>query len=492
MYNGRLKPFRYSLQVYTEDIADRRSLHSKKTKDMKMNTGKPKPLFLDDTNICMATDLYQLTMVAGYFERGINHKSTFELFVRNLPERRSYLIAAGLEQAIHYLENIRFTAEYLKYLKKLPVFKNVSREFFDCLRDFRFSGDVYAVPEGTVIFANEPIIRVTASMIEAQIIETYLLSIINYQTLIASKASRVVHAADGRGVVDFGTRRAHGPQAGLLAARACFIGGCVGTSNVLAAYELGIPPIGTVAHSWVMAYDDEYESFQDFHKVFPDNTVLLIDTYDTIKGAQLATKIGKKLKGVRLDSGNITILSKRVRKILDDAGLEHVKITASGDLNEYKIVQMLSKGACIDSFGVGTEMVTSKDVPALGGVYKLVEQEKEGRLLPKMKFSKDKATCPSKKQIYRFLNNKGMFRKDIIGLVDEEFDVEELLLPVMKKGKLIYKMPTVLQIQKTAEKNISQLPVKLKDLDCNTEYPVTISKKLKQVRDKTIRSKEKK
>ena len=462
---------------------DRGSLHSKK-KDMKKNTGKPESLFLNNENICMATDLYQLTMIAGYFERGMNHKSTFELFVRNLPERRSYLIAAGLEQAIHYLKNLRFTAEYLKYIKNLPVFKNVSKGFFEYLRNFHFSGDVYAVPEGTVIFANEPIISVTASIIEAQIIETYLLSMINYQTLIASKASRVVYAADGREVIDFGTRRAHGPQAGVLAARACFIGGCVGTSNVLAAYELRIPPIGTIAHSWVMAYDDEYESFQDFHKVFPDNTILLIDTYDTIKGAQLAVKIGKKLKGVRLDSGNITLLSKRVRRILDDAGLEQVKITASGDLNEYKISQMLAKGACIDSFGVGTEMVTSKDIPALGGVYKLVEQEIKGSLMPKMKFSKDKATCPSKKQVYRFLNKRGLFGKDIIGLVDEVFDTEKLLLLVIKQGKLIYKIPTVQQIQKTAKKNISQLPEKFKGLDCKTEYPVNISKRLKRIRDK--------
>ena len=451
---------------------------------MKKNTGKPEPLFLNDANMCISTDLYQLTMVAGYFERGMDHKSTFELFVRNLPERRSYLIAAGLEQAIYYLRNLRFRTEYLKYLKDLPVFKNVSGAFFDYLRNFRFSGDIYAVPEGTVIFANEPIIRVTASMIEAQIIETYLLSMINYQTLIASKASRVVHAADGRGVIDFGTRRAHGPQAGLLAARACFIGGCVGTSNVLAAYELGIPSIGTVAHSWVMAYDDEYESFQDFNKVFPDNTTLLIDTYDTIKGAQLATKIGKELKGVRLDSGNLTSLSRRVRKILDSAGLEQVKITASGDLNEYKISQMLAKGACIDSFGVGTEMVTSKDTPALGGVYKLVEQEKEGCLIPKMKFSKDKETCPSKKQVYRFLNKNGSFKKDIIGLVDEEFDAEGLLVPVMKKGNLLYKIPTVQQIQKSAEKNTAQLPDKFKDLDCKIVYSVNISKKLKRIRDK--------
>jgi len=466
-----------------------RSLHSKK-KDMKKNTGKPESLFLNDTNMCISTDLYQLTMVAGYFERGMNHRSTFELFVRNLPERRSYLIAAGLEQTIHYLRNLVFTSEYLKYLKDLPVFKNVGRAFFNYLRDFRFCGDVYAVPEGTVIFSNEPIIRVTASMIEAQIIETYLLSMINYQTLIASKASRVVHAAGGRGVIDFGTRRAHGPQAGVLAARACFIGGCVGTSNVLAAYELGIPPIGTIAHSWVMAYDDEYESFQDFHKVFPDDTILLIDTYDTIKGAELATKIGKKLKGVRLDSGNITLLSKRVRRILDDAGLEHVKITASGDLNEYKISQMLSKGACIDSFGVGTEMVTSKDIPALGGVYKLVEQEIKGRLIPKMKFSKEKETCPSKKQVYRVRNKKGLFKKDIIGLVDEEFDADELLFPVMKKGKLVCKIPTVQQTQKTAAKNISQLPKKFKDLGSIIEYPVTVSKRLGQVRDRTKKDKD--
>ncbi len=452
-----------------------------------MPSKQPKPLFLNDTNLCLATDLYQLTMIAGYFECGKNHKSTFELFVRNLPEKRTYLIAAGLEQAIYYLRKLRFTDEYLKYLRDLPVFKGVSRGFFDHLRNFRFSGDVYAVPEGTVIFTNEPIIRITAPLIEAQIIETYLLSMINYQTLIASKASRVVHAAGGREVTDFGTRRAHGPQAGVLAARACFIGGCAGTSNVLAAYELGILSIGTVAHSWVMAYDDEYESYEDFHKVFPDNTILLIDTYDTITGAELATRIGKKLKGVRLDSGNITLLSKKVRKILDDAGLEHVKITASGDLNEYKISRMLDKGACIDSFGVGTEMVTSKDIPALGGVYKLAEQEKEGRSMPKMKFSKGKSTCPAKKQVYRFLNNKGIFKKDIIGLIDEVFDAKALLLPVMKKGKLLHKIPTVQQIQKTARKNISQLPDRFKALNCKTAYPVAISKKLRQVRDKTIR-----
>ena len=454
----------------------------------KIRTVQPKPLFLNDENACIATDFYQLTMAAGYFDCKRNHTSTFELFVRSLPEHRSYLITAGLEQAIHYLKNLKFTGRYLKYLKNLPIFKNVSKEFFDYLRNLHFSGDLYAVPEGTVVFANEPILRVTAPMIEAQIIETYLLSVINYQTLVATKASRVVHAAKGKDVIDFGTRRAHGPQAGVLAARACFVGGCVGTSNVLAAYELGIPAIGTMAHSWVMAYDDEYESYKDFHKIFPRDTVLLIDTYDNVIGARLATKIGKKLKGVRLDSGNITLLSKKVRKILDDAGLKHAKIVASGDLNEYKISEMLHKGAPVDSFGVGTEMVTSKDAPALGGIYKLVEQEKEGRLIPKMKFSEDKATYPAKKQVYRIYDNNGKFKKDIIGLVDEKFNTEGLLLRVIKNGKVLYKTPTIQEVQKVAKRNVSLLPDRFKRLDCKASYPVTVSERLRRIRDKTKRS----
>ena len=454
---------------------------------MKKPAKQPRPLFLNNENLCIATDLYQLTMAAGYYECKKNHTSTFELFVRTLPENRSYLIAAGLEQVVHYLNNLKFTGEYIKYLKKLPVFKGVSNGFFKYLHNLRFSGDVYAVPEGTIFFANEPVIRVTAPIIESQIIETYLLSMINYQTLIASKAARVVHAAKSRDVIDFGTRRAHGPQAGVLAARACFIGGCVGTSNVLTSYELGIPAIGTVAHSWVMAFDDEYESFKAFHRIFPDNTILLIDTYDTITGAKLAAKIGRKLKGVRLDSGNITLLSKKVRKILDKAGLRRVKLAASGDLNEYKISDMLDKGAPLDSFGVGTEMVTSKDAPALGGVYKLVEQEIDGILTPKMKFSEDKATYPSRKQVYRFFNNNGKFKKDIIGLVDEEFEAEELLIPIIKKGKVLYKTPVIQEIQKTVKRNVSQLPDRFKKLDCKTSYPVAVSRRLRQVRDRVKR-----
>ena len=455
---------------------------------MKDRSTQPKPLFINEENMCIALDLYQLTMAAGYFERGMNHTSTFELFVRKLPENRTYLVAAGLEQVIYYLNNLTFTDEYVEYLKSLPLFKNVSGEFFRYLRSFSFHGDLFAVPEGTVVFANEPILRVTAPAIEAQIIETYLLSMINYQTLIASKASRIVCAAKGREIIDFGSRRAHGPQAGILAARACFIGGCTGTSNVLTAYELGIPSIGTIAHSWIMAYDDEFTSYEDFQRVFPDNTILLIDTYDTIKGAEMAVKIGKRLKGVRLDSGDILLLSKKVRKILDTAGLKQVRITVSGDLNEYKISELLKRRAPIDSFGVGTEMVTSKDSPALNGVYKLVEQEIDGRVMPKMKLSEDKVAYPSKKQVYRFFDKNGRFKKDTVGLADEKYEADALLLPIIRSGKLSYKIQSVQEIQKFAQENISRLPEKFKRLDCGTSYPVLFSKRLREMKERISRN----
>ncbi len=455
---------------------------------MKKHSIQPSSLFINDEKMCIALDLYQLTMAAGYFECKRNHTSTFELFVRKLPQNRSYLIATGLEQVIHYIINLTFTDNYIQYLKNLPIFKSASREFFRYLRNLRFKGDLFAVPEGTIVFENEPILRVTAPAIEAQIIETYLLSTINYQSLVATKASRVVHAAQGKEVIDFGTRRAHSPQAGVWAARASYIGGCVGTSNVLTGYELGIPTIGTIAHSWIMTYDDEYRSFEDFQKVFPDNTILLIDTYDSIKGARLAAKIGKRLKGVRLDSGNISLLSKKVRKILDSAGLKQVKITVSGDLNEYKISELLKKRAPIDSFGVGTEMVTSKDSPALNGVYKLVEQEIDGKLIPKMKFSEDKVTYPSKKQVHRFFDKNRKFKKDIVGLVDEKYDAEALLLPIIKSGKLSYTIPTVQEIQKVTKKNLSQLPEKFKRFDCKTTYPVLFSRRLKQITERINRA----
>ncbi len=436
---------------------------------------EPTSLFLREDSLGIVTDLYQLSMAAGYFEQGMHDIATFEMSVRSLPKNRSYLITAGLEQALHYLTHMRFSAEAIHFLRSLPMFRQVSQNFFDYLRNFRFSGAVHAIPEGTVTFAEEPLLRITAPLIETQIAETYLLSTMNFQTLIATKASRVVYAARGREIIDFGTRRAHGPQAGVLAARASFIGGCKGTSNVFAAYELGIPPIGTIAHSWVMAYKNEQESFYNFHKTFPDNTVLLIDTYDTLTGAKHAAAIGRRLKGVRIDSGDLLALSKEVRGFLDSEGLRHVKIIASGDLNEDRIDDLLKNDAPIDSFGVGTEMVTSKDAPALGGIYKLVEQELKGKPIPKMKFSKDKLTYPCKKQVYRIVDKDGICVKDIIGLENEKIEGIPLLIPVMKNGTICGHLPSVHEIQCTALDNLNHLPEPFKRIKGAETYPVTKS-----------------
>jgi len=444
---------------------------------------KPKSLFLTDDNIAINTDLYQLTMAAAYFENGIHYPATFELFARRLPYKRSYLVAAGLEQAVHYLLNMRFTEESIAYLKSQPPFLNVSEDFFDYLLNFKFTGTVHAVWEGTVFFPDEPIIRVTAPMIQAQIVETYLLAAVNYQTLVATKAARVVHAAQGRVVVDFGTRRAHGTQAGVLAARAAFISGCAGTSNVLAGYELGIPIVGTAAHSFTMTFDSEMEAFEKYHRVFPDATILLIDTYDTLEGAKRAIKIGDKLKGVRLDSGDLAALSKQVRKILDDAGLHHTKIVASSDLNEYKIAEMLSKGAPIDIFGVGTELVTSKDDPTLSGVYKLVEQEREGKIGYKLKLSSKKATYPGKKQVYRRTDESGNYLEDIICRHTERRDDMPLIKPVIENGALCCDVPSIEEIQARALENLSHLKDKYKRLEDADEYPVRKSGELEALRE---------
>ena len=444
----------------------------------------PESLFLSESSLGIVTDLYQLTMAAGYFDNKIRDIATFELSVRQLPENRSYLVVAGIEQSLHYLAQMKFSDDTIKFLKDLPIFSHVSRNFFEYLKNFKFGGDIYAMPEGTIAFAEEPIMRITAPIIEAQIIETYLLSTINFQTLIATKASRIVHAARGRDVIDFGTRRAHGPQAGILAARACFIGGCKGTSNIFAAYKLGIPAMGTIAHSWVMAFENERNAFHKFYKTFPDNTNLLIDTYDTLTGAKHAATIGRKLIGVRIDSGDLVKLSKRVRKILDNKGLRHVKIIASGDLNEERIDYLLRNDASVDSFGVGTEMVTSKDAPALGGVYKLVELEHNNKSIPKMKFSKDKITYPGKKQVYRSFDKDGNFTADVIGLEDENNKGAPLLIQAIKKGKLYYKLPSIHEIQENAINNLSRLPEPFKRLKKAKTYPVTKSNKLESKMNK--------
>ncbi|HHT9153932.1 MAG TPA: nicotinate phosphoribosyltransferase [Candidatus Hypogeohydataceae bacterium YC40] len=445
---------------------------------------EPKSLFINENNLGLVTDFYQLTMAAGYFQNNMNQPATFELFVRKLPENRSFLVAAGLEQALHYLMHLHFSKEAVEYIKGHPVFKYVTKDFFNYLKKFRFSGDVYALPEGTPVFAEEPLIRITAPMIETQVVETYLLATINFQTLIASKAARVVLAAREREVVDFGSRRAHGPQAAVLAARACFIGGCLSTSNVLAGQQLGIPVMGTMAHSWVMAFDTEEEAFRAFHRVFPENTALLIDTYDTIRAACLVKElnIGDKLLAVRLDSGDILSLSKEVRKILDEAGLRHVKIMASGDLNEDKIDELMRNNAPIDLFGVGTEMVTSKDQPALGGIYKLVEQERCGERIPRMKFSEEKVFYPSCKQVYRFLNHSGVYQEDVLGVDKEDMGGQPLLEPVMINGKMCKELPDLKDIQNRTLESLSCLPERLKRLKTADSYPVRKSPKLEEIR----------
>jgi nicotinate phosphoribosyltransferase len=390
----------------------------------------------------LTTDLYELTMAAAYFENGLHPRAIFELFVRKLPERRSYLIVAGLEQALDYLSTLRFKSDQIDYLREHPSFKRVSREFFDYLAEFRFTGDVCAMPEGTAAFGMEPLLRITAPIIEAQVVETFLLSTINFQTMIASKAARVVTAARGRTVIEFGTRRAHGTEAGLLAARAAYIGGCIGTSNVEAGHLFGIPTFGTLAHSFVMSFEDEDESFRAFLKVFPETATVLVDTYDTIAAVErLARGFGPTIPAVRLDSGDLCELSKQVREILDEAGMTGTKIFASGDLNEYKIADLISGGAQIDSFGVGTELATSFDAPALSGVYKLAGLEENGHVSMRIKLSHDKATYPGPKQVWRLTDESGSYNQDIITLADEPNNPtgswHPLLKKVMKEGRVV-------------------------------------------------------
>jgi nicotinate phosphoribosyltransferase len=389
------------------------------------------------------TDLYQLTMAAGFWEAGkARERATFELFVRRLPPRRDFLIAAGLAQAVEYLLNLSFTGEQIDYVRKLPQFERVSPEFFEYLHGFRFTGDVFAMPEGTPFFSGEPILMVRAPLLEAQIPETYLLAMISFQSMIATKAARVVDAADGRQVFEFGTRRAHSPEAGVLAGRAAYIGGCDGTSNVETGFRYGVPVFGTAAHSWVLAFAGEKASFRVLQKLLGPLTAYLIDTYDTIHGARLATSLGNPLWGVRLDSGDIVQLSRDVRKIFDDAGFKEAKIMASGDLNEEKIRAIVQSGAPVDAFGVGTELSTSADAPNLSAVYKMVEIEVEGIKRYTAKQSAEKHTLPSAKQVFRYSN------RDVVSCSwecptcpDGSESAVALLQPVVIDGSLIEPLP---------------------------------------------------
>jgi nicotinate phosphoribosyltransferase len=425
----------------------------------------------------LLTDLYQLTMAAGYFEAGKSAEiGTFELFFRHLPRYRNFVLAAGLEQVVDYLLNLRFTDEEIRYLETLPQFQRVSAGFFDALRSLRFTGDLFAMPEGTPIFSSEPFLTVRAPLMEAQIVETYLLGMVGFQSLIATKAARIVEVAGGRAVVDFGARRAHSPAAGVLAARASYLGGCIGTSNTEAGFRYRVPVFGTAAHSWVQAFPSEREAFERLQKLLGDATVYLIDTYDTVEGARLAASLGRPVWGVRLDSGNLVELSRAVRKILDQAGLQDVKIMATSDLNEYKILEFAAAGAPIDAFGVGTDLATSTDSPNLGVVYKLVELE--GRYTAK--FSEDKHTLPGAKQVFRFANHDVIACSwECVGCGPGELEARALLRPVLLGGKPVEPLPSIHDARLCAAESIKRLPTAIRSLfDTDQQYHVEQSEEL--------------
>ncbi|MGD0335481.1 MAG: nicotinate phosphoribosyltransferase [Candidatus Omnitrophota bacterium] len=441
-------------------------------------------------NNALLLDLYELTMGESYFLYKEKTLATFELFVRELPHNRNYLVACGLEDILNYIKDLRFNKEDLKFLRSTKLF---SEEFLSYLKNFRFRGDIWAMPEGTICFAQEPIIRVTAPIIEAQLVESFLLNTINLQTMIASKASRVVTAAGKRKVYDFSLRRTHGQDAAIKASRASYIAGTSGTSNVLAAKLYAIPVSGTMAHSFVMSFRQEIDSFLAYADTFPERSILLVDTYNTAKGIDNAVKVGLYLKekgyrlqGIRLDSGDIVYLSVLARRALDEAGLGYVKIFATGNLDEFKIRSLIKKGSKADSFGVGTNMGTSIDAPSLDVIYKLSEVTgEEARFLPTMKLSKGKATYPGRKQVYR-QKKMGIFVKDILGLEDEKIEGIPILKKIVVKGKICYRPLSLEKIRAGLQKEILRFPAGLRGVDSVFKYPIAISPRLKSMRDSLL------
>lgn len=432
----------------------------------------------------MLTDLYQLTMYNSYVRSGMDKPAVFEFFVRQMPPGRSFFIACGLETVLDYLECLRFTDEEIAYLRKTGRF---SERLIEELENFQFTGDVYAMPEGTVFFPDEPIIRVEASIPQAQLVETRIINLLHYQTLIATKAVRCMLAANGRAVlVDFGLRRAHGAEAGLLAARASYIAGFIGTSTVLADFLYGIPIFGTMAHSFIEAHEREEEAFVDFCMANPHNTTLLIDTYDTIKGAKNAVKAAQHLKNlgirvqrVRLDSGDILKLSKQVRRLLDREGFSDIQIFVSGNMDEFTIKELLDAGAPINGFGVGTKLDTSDDVPYLECAYKLTEYNG----LPRMKKSPGKATYPGRKQVYRNCDESGAMRGDILTVYGDEQPGAPLIVPVMRGGKRLRPAPTLKDMAAYTRGQLSSLPDYLRTIDGRTSpYPVKIAPALRKLK----------
>ncbi|HZO81018.1 MAG TPA: nicotinate phosphoribosyltransferase [Candidatus Binataceae bacterium] len=444
----------------------------------------PIDLRFDPGEVPLLTDFYQLTMAAAYFASGYNDNACFSMFARRLPPRRGFLVAAGLERLLEALEEFHFDAAALEFLDSLRLF---SPEFLGFLGNLRFTGEVWAMPEGTIFFAPAPIVEIRAPLIEAQLLETLVLNQVGLASLIASKAARSLAAAGGRRLIDFGLRRSQGADAGLVAARASYLAGFAGTSNVLAGRRYGIPLYGTMAHSYVMAHEQEREAFDSYVKVFPRLSTLLVDTYDTLRGVENAAAValelrqaGAKLQGIRLDSGDLLQLSRRARRILDQRGLAEVPIFASGNLDEYRIAELVRGGAPIDAFGVGTAMVVSADAPALDVAYKLVEYRGE----PRMKTSTEKVTLPGRKQVFRACNATGGFYADLIGLFEEspasaarEFrpspaTVQPLLERVFADGRRMAPRPTLSDSRERFLESFAHLEPRYKDLERPDIYPV--------------------
>jgi nicotinate phosphoribosyltransferase len=435
------------------------------------------------TDLALLTDLYQLTMAQSYFQSGRVEPATFSLFVRDYPPNRGYLVAAGLQDVLDFLESFSFSSEAIDYLHSTRMF---AAEFLDYLRGLRFTGEVWAISEGRLFFKDEPLVEITAPIIEAQIAETFVINQINLQSLIATKASRCVHAAGRRSVVDFSLRRTHGIDAGIKVARSSFIAGFDGTSNVLAGQKYGIPLAGTMAHSFVSSFEHESEAFRAFVQSFPENSILLIDTYDTVAGAHKAVEVaremaarGRRLRGVRIDSGDLAALARAVRRIFDDAGFRDVKIVGSGGLDEYDLEEFAKGDVPYDSYGVGTRMGVSADAPWLDMAYKLVEQN--GR--PVLKLSTGKASWPGAKQIFRVLDSNGRFKKDVIALRAEELSGEPLLKKVMEDGKIQGTYPSLKQIRARFLSEFGLLGENVKALRNPETYPVEISPRLKRLND---------
>jgi nicotinate phosphoribosyltransferase len=442
------------------------------------------PGLLSPADMALLVDLYELTMSASYLARGITEGATFELFARRLPPHRDWLLTAGLGPTLELLRELRFGERELDYLRSLAMFRD---EFLEYLAGFRFTGDVEAIPEGTVAFANEPLLRVTAPLIEAQLVETMLLNQINFQTMIATKAARIVLAAGGGApgagdcVVDFSPRRDHGADAAMKVARAAAVAGCGGTSNVAAAMRYGLRPVGTMAHSYVLAFDTEPEAFRCFIESFPDNTTLLVDTYDPLDGVRnaigAAREAGVTLVGVRLDSGDLLELSRATRDLLDEAGMSETRITASGDLEEGRIAELVEAGAPIDLWGVGTDLGTSRDSPVVNGVYKLVARRHGGEWQGVWKRSADKATVPGAKQVFRRYEG-GSMRGDVIAAADEQVDGEPLLRPVMRGGD-VTAAESLAEIRERSAAELAALPEELRRPEpASRPYPVSYSERL--------------